>query len=196
MGMWIPQADLDYTLDRVAACDEQCVCRLQPLTYFNACRGILWTLETAIDLGTVVYPPTPNGFVYECIVAGTTGALEPAWSTTQDATFTDGTAEWKTHENYALANAPLVPGDFTKSDATVEDDGVTGRKLVIAQKIGVVTHSTGSVTHTAFIRFDDKSIRAVTTAQTTLGGDNSVEAGRTTIFFEMKVIAKDPEAIV
>jgi hypothetical protein len=196
MSRWIPQEYQDYVLDRIAESDEQCVCSAQPVTYWNACRGVLWTADTAFALGDVVYPPTPNGKVYECITAGTTGSSEPAWGTTQDDEFTDGTAEWRTHDNYALANASLSSGDFVKANATEGSDGADGRKLTVAQKIGVVTHTTGTVSHTAFILSTDHSIRAVTTASTTLSGDNDVESGRTTIFFEMKFVVPDPQATV
>lgn len=195
MPMWIPLADQDHILDRVAGSDEQCVCSQQPTSYWNACRGILWTATTSYVLGDVIYPPTPNGYVYECVIAGDSGGLEPAWATVQDDTFNDGTVTWKAHENYALANTAREPADFVKDDATLVGDGVDGRKLTIAQKIGIVTHTSGTVTHTAWIASSDFTVRAVTTAETTLAGGNDVESGRTTLFFETKIIVADPSVI-
>lgn len=44
---------------------------------------------------SVVQPVTPNGFVYVCTVAGTSGSSEPTWPTSINATVTDGTCTWR-----------------------------------------------------------------------------------------------------
>ncbi|MBM4339142.1 MAG: flagellar hook protein FlgE [Deltaproteobacteria bacterium] len=56
--------------------------------------GSAWAASTAYTAGTRVYPPTPNGYSYECTVAGTSGAAGPTWPTTIGATVVDGTVTW------------------------------------------------------------------------------------------------------
>lgn len=50
--------------------------------------------STAYGVGQQVVPNTLNGFIYEVTVAGTSGSSEPAYSTTLNATFADGTVTW------------------------------------------------------------------------------------------------------
>lgn len=188
MGKWIPDSYLELPLDEIAKSDEEAICNAQPTTFFNAVWPDLWIASTGYIVEDLIHPPTDNGFIYECIVPGTTGATEPGWGTVQDQEFTDGGVTWKTHENYALANSALTSGDFTKQDGDVD-----GRKLVIAEKSGIVTHTGGTVSHTALIEHALKVLHFVTTAQTTLGGGNDVESGRSTIFFEFDVTIRDPQ---
>ena len=54
-----------------------------------------WAANKAVKKGDRRRPTVGNGFVYECTVAGTTGATEPTWPTTSGATVTDGTVTWK-----------------------------------------------------------------------------------------------------
>lgn len=56
-----------------------------------------WVAETVYALNHIVIPTTPNGFFYKCITEGTSGITEPVFTTTEDETVTDGTAEWKTY---------------------------------------------------------------------------------------------------
>lgn len=54
-----------------------------------------WVTATAYSLGDYVEPTTPNGFVYECTTAGTSGGSEPSWPTSGiGTTVADGTAVW------------------------------------------------------------------------------------------------------
>jgi len=53
-----------------------------------------WSASTAHSLGDLVQPTTHNNFYYQVTRAGTTGATEPTWPTTVDATIDDGTVEW------------------------------------------------------------------------------------------------------
>jgi len=50
--------------------------------------------STAVTLGQTTIPATPNGHMYRCSTAGTTGSGEPTWPTTNGGTVTDGTAVW------------------------------------------------------------------------------------------------------
>lgn len=44
-------------------------------------RYATWTASTAYSVGDRVVPTTPNGRVYECVIAGTSAATEPGWPT-------------------------------------------------------------------------------------------------------------------
>jgi hypothetical protein len=52
---------------------------------------------TAYVQGDVREPATPNGFVYICTVAGTSGGSAPTFPTTLGSTVTDGTVTWRCH---------------------------------------------------------------------------------------------------
>jgi hypothetical protein len=187
MGKWISDTHLDLILDEIVKSDREVVCSAQPNTFFNAVWPDLWVQETIYSEGDVIHPPSINGYVYECTTPGTSGAIEPGWTTLQDSTFNDGSVTWKAHENYSLASHELSPGDVVKSNGDID-----GRKVTVAQKIGVVTHAAGTVSHTALLEVGTKTLHFVTEAQTTLSGDNDVIAGRTTIFFEFNITIREP----
>ncbi|MBC2668768.1 hypothetical protein ACFOON_15120 [Novosphingobium piscinae] len=50
--------------------------------------------STAVTVGQTTVPATSNGRMYRCTTAGTTGASEPTWGTTNGGTTSDGTAVW------------------------------------------------------------------------------------------------------
>ena len=54
--------------------------------------------STAYTVGQYAWPATPNGRLYKCTTAGTTGASEPSWPTAATAvdgqTITDGGVVW------------------------------------------------------------------------------------------------------
>lgn len=193
MGSYTPDEILDLIVDQYMLADEEAVCSSQPTTYLNACWPDMWVAETAYAEGSLVRPPTDNGFVYECPIGGggISGASEPPWGSAQDDEFTDGTVTWKTHENYALINASLDPGDKVKGDGP-ED----GRAITVAQKMGVTIHTDGAVAHTALIDTVNKKLKFVTTAATSLEGDNNVISGRTTLLHEMTIVVRDPAVTV
>lgn len=188
MAKWIQDSTIDALLAEIAESDGESICSTQPATYFNACHPEIWVQGTAYVIGALVRPPTVNGYIYECTAGGTAGAVEPGWGTSQDGTFSDGGVTWKTHTNSTLAYSPLAPGDKIIGGNT----GPSGRSLTIGQKIGVVTHRAGTVTHTALINNADKKLHYVSTAETTLAVNDEVEAGRTTIFFSWKIVVAYP----
>ncbi len=59
----------------------------------NAARK--WQASTAYAVNDIVVPTTLNGRSYICTAAGTSGASEPAWPTTEAATVADNTVTWK-----------------------------------------------------------------------------------------------------
>lgn len=80
--------------------------------------------ETALNLGAVVHPTTPNGYVYEVTAAGTTGATEPTWSTSSSVT--SGGVTFNPRPYYRpVASGPLqgdiVAIDFTAFEAYFAD---------------------------------------------------------------------------
>lgn len=57
-----------------------------------------WSVQransTAYSVGDVVRPVSTNGFVYRCVVAGTSGGSLPTYTTTVGDDFTDGAVTW------------------------------------------------------------------------------------------------------
>ena len=51
--------------------------------------------STAYAVGAIVRPATGNGYLYRCVVAGTSGGSLPSYSTVMGATFSDGTVTWE-----------------------------------------------------------------------------------------------------
>lgn len=58
--------------------------------------GQAWQKSKVYGIGNIVSPITANGFTYEVIQAGTSGATEPSWNTTVGGTTNDGTVRWET----------------------------------------------------------------------------------------------------
>jgi len=68
--------------------------------------------STAVALGVNTVPATLNGRLYKCTTAGTTGASEPTWPTTNGGTVTDGTAVW-TEQTGAIYGGTIPEGAAT-----------------------------------------------------------------------------------
>ena len=70
--------------------------------------GWVWQPRTQILLGEVATPSIVggNGHTYQCIQAGTTGAIEPTWPTAEFATVADGSVVW---EEYTMVLASALP---------------------------------------------------------------------------------------
>jgi hypothetical protein len=69
--------------------------------------------SVAATPGQTTIPAAPNGHMYRCTTAGTTGAAEPTWPTAAGGTVTDGTAVWTemTPDFEANANLTEVTGN-------------------------------------------------------------------------------------
>jgi len=185
MSKWLPDSTLELILVKIQNSEEIAICSQQPLTYFNAAWGSLWIQNTAYNLGDIIHPPTQNGHIYECVVAGTSDSTEPGWGVTQDQEFVDGGVTWKTHDNYSLVNAALSP-----SDLTIGEGSVSGRALFVAQKVGEIVHTGGAVTHTALISNTTRELNAVSLSQTDGG---VLEEGKLTAIIGFSIEVGDPE---
>lgn len=190
MPRFTPDEILDLMLNEFMLANEEVVCSLQPTTFFHACWPALWVASTPYLVGALVRPPTGNGFIYECTIAGTSAAVEPAWGVAQDATFVSGTATFKTHANYSLVNQALIPADMSKGNGAVD-----GRTLTIVQKMGALVHTSGTVGHTALIDTVNNKLKYVTVSVTSTAPANDIVSGRTTLLHELKINVRDPSAV-
>lgn len=86
--------------------------------------------STAVSVGDFTIPATPNGRLYRCTTAGTTGAGEPTWATTDGGTTSDGTAVWTEHTP-SLKSATNIPECAYTSYARVAI-GTAGASLFAA----------------------------------------------------------------
>lgn len=119
-----------------------------------------WAATTAYALGDRVQPVTPNGFVYECTTAGTSGGSEPTWPTTPIGdTVNDGTCVWtlisNKHETteirLALTAAGLpgaTPGAALPIGATIQS-GVANAVEVNIRVTNAVTSPNDNTGHPA-----------------------------------------------
>lgn len=80
-----------------------------------------WVAATAYGLGQQAVPLLLNGYIYECVVAGTSHASdEPTWPTTLGATVLDNTARWRCERAETVANG-LVSNCYVQADASVTE---------------------------------------------------------------------------
>lgn len=59
----------------------------------------VWQAGTAYTLEDTIVPSTPNGYMYKCVQAGTSGGVEPTWGTTLDGNTNDNTVIWRAYVN-------------------------------------------------------------------------------------------------
>lgn len=85
--------------------------------------GVSWAASTAYGYGTIVIPASPNGLLYRCSTAGTSGSSAPAWPTTTGQVVTDGTAKWT-----CLSEAVMV---FTSDTVSWPDATFSANYAVI-----------------------------------------------------------------
>lgn len=67
-----------------------------------------WVANTAYALGQQVLSQTFNGWLYQCVDAGTSDATPPSWPTTPGATVVDGGVIWRNVGSDAGASNLLV----------------------------------------------------------------------------------------
>lgn len=63
---------------------------------------IKWQAGKAYALTDWVVPTTLGDYVYKCVQAGTSGALEPTWGTVVDGDTTDNTVKWRAYKKDIL----------------------------------------------------------------------------------------------
>ncbi|MAT91375.1 MAG: hypothetical protein CME59_02115 [Halioglobus sp.] len=97
--------------------------------------GVVWQPDTDYSIGDRIRPPAPNdeGYVYVCLVAGNSGAVEPSWWIADggDDTGAVGTATFQAVESWRpVAHAPMTPvwfpdgaGEWEWQDAGVVNGG-------------------------------------------------------------------------
>jgi len=86
----VPQhADVRYGITKTALLDTQEITKQEPVS--------MWAATTPASLNDWIMPtPTgDSGYVYICIVAGTTGATEPTWPKRIGLTVVDATVTWE-----------------------------------------------------------------------------------------------------
>lgn len=54
--------------------------------------GVEYLPSLTMEVGDRVHPTTPNGYVFECLAAGTLPDTEPEWNTDTETSYTYGTA--------------------------------------------------------------------------------------------------------
>lgn len=99
------------------------------------CTSVGWTAVTAWSTaakvaGQIVRQTAPtagNERVFICIIAGTPGAAEPAWTVTRGARTTDGTVTWQ-----ECTGASAINGDLTNTPnwTTVKGQSITLGQII------------------------------------------------------------------
>ncbi len=113
--------------------------------------------STAYTVGQFAWPTTPNGRLYKCTTAGTTGAGEPAWPTTSGGTVTDGGVVW-TEQTVALGAmtsvAPVAEPSgnaYARQAWTCSLAAVMGTNL--AASASASTGITGTISNLSAVQF-------------------------------------------
>lgn len=100
---------------------------------------------TAYAAGAVVRPASGNGFLYQCVIAGTSGGSPPSWPTVVGETVTDGSVTWvcagSSISVFSAANVTWNPITVSGVDYGVLYDAQTG-VAATEPLIGVVTFAT------------------------------------------------------
>lgn len=95
-------------------------------TYTSASSATAWAASTVYNVGDIRRPATANGYIYQCIVAGTSAAAAPTWPTTTDGTVTDGTVTWelvgKGFVSLGAANVTWTSSTITARYALIYDN--------------------------------------------------------------------------
>lgn len=73
-------------------------------------------ISTAYEVGDVVRPSAANGYVYRCVVAGTSSGTPPTWPTVVGQTVADGTVTWL---NAGTAFIKLDAADVQWASSTI-----------------------------------------------------------------------------
>lgn len=138
-----------------------------PTLYIGLIGGSLFPNQgfvlrsTAYTVGQFAWPATPNGRLYKCTTAGTTGASEPNWLTggavTNGGTVTDGGVVW-TEQTIALgamtSAAPVAEPSgnaYARQTWTCSLAAVMGTNL--AASASASTGTVGTISNLAAVQF-------------------------------------------
>lgn len=106
-------------------------------TNIDADSAVTWSAGQILNLGNIIKPTVENGYVYKVVLAGTTGANEPTFQTTEGLRTEDNGIQYTTHkvvvqapENTLLgmknnvlpdgSNADTAAGNFAEITHQVE----------------------------------------------------------------------------
>lgn len=84
-----------------------------------------WAATTAYTVGQTISPPAANGHIYQCTVAGTSGATAPSTWPTDGSTFTDGSVTWQDMGTQTTINTTTLSFDAS-GNLTAPSGNVTG----------------------------------------------------------------------
>jgi len=97
-----------------------------------------WAATTAYVVGDYVEPTTPDGNVYKCTVAGTSGATEPSpWNTTEGATTTDGTVTWTAYAIPTVTDEVMI---LPRTDVKILGQGYSPSDIIVKDITDVTTY--------------------------------------------------------
>jgi len=89
-----------------------------------------WAASTAYNVGQTIAPSSANGHIYQCTVAGTSGAAPPSTWPTDGSTFTDGGVTWQDMGTQTTINTTSLTfdsnGKLTSPAGNVADITASG----------------------------------------------------------------------
>jgi len=91
-----------------------------------------WAASTAYTAGQTISPPNANGHIYQCTVAGTSGATPPSSWPTDGSTVTDGGVTWQDMGTQTTVNTTALAfdGNGNLTSPTGNVDGITVSGLI------------------------------------------------------------------
>lgn len=121
--------------------------------------GTTWAATTAYTLGKVVRPTAGNGYLYRCVVAGTSGGSAPTWPTVIGTTVTDSGVTW------VCAGKTIIQFDA---------DDVAWTTATLSTRYGVIYDRTPATdaTRPLILLVDFEANQSVTSANFTIQWDS------------------------
>jgi len=105
----------------------------------------------------LVLPTTPNGFMYECVSGGISGASEPTFGTTKSKFTADGSVKWKAVPYSLLLNTgdSITASTWTRTNnETIDVDSIIDTIQTKFRLIAVPSGATSAtiVNHISVVR--------------------------------------------
>ena len=92
----------------------------------------MWVAATAFNVGDVVIPVTMNGHRFKCVIAGTSSAAEPSWTSANYSNVSDNSILWEEdgieYDLWDMGRAVYEGWKLKKSKAVVyigSEDGLS-----------------------------------------------------------------------